>query len=74
VGGQFTATATKKVTGLRNTSPPIVPTTRTAANIDVSALALTGFSAYSVAPDGGIATQSTVTGSAALNLAPAYRC
>ena len=68
--GGFTATGTKVVTGLRGNSPPIVPLTRTAATINMTSVNLAAFSAYDVAADGGVASKSTVTGNAALSVAP----
>ena len=71
VGGKITATATKMVSGLRGASPPIIPTTRTAAQLTLTSLALEGFTAFDLPT--GVAnptTYATVSGAAALTLGP----
>ncbi|MFN7132072.1 MAG: hypothetical protein ACK4N5_08315, partial [Myxococcales bacterium] len=70
-GGTVTASATKKVSGMRANNPPIIPVTRKAAEFNISSLNFSGFELYDVpAGQSNPTTRSTVTGTAAAVVKP----
>ncbi|MEW5850456.1 MAG: hypothetical protein AB2A00_16850 [Myxococcota bacterium] len=69
--GTATATATKMVTGLRNTDPPIVPVSRDAATFTITSLVFDAFNAYSVPTGVTVPTgKMTLTGTATATVSP----
>ena len=69
--GTITATGTKTVTGQRNTNPPIIPVTRTAATFNMTSIVFNAFELYDLPT--GVTTptsSSLLTGTGVVTVKP----